>query len=198
MSEARVQSTSEAEAATLRTRRFTVAEYHLMLDAGVLHEDDRVELLEGAIVEMSPQGEKHMRVITRLTRAFARQLGDEFQVRPQGPLTLGDSEPEPDLAIVRSEDAVSAEEHPRRAVLAVEVATSSLVPDRTVKSRIYARAGILEYWLVDVGGRCVEIRRGPDQDTARYRSVETLKAPGALTSPPALTGFSFQVADLFD
>ncbi len=168
-----------------------------MVDAGVLREDERVELLEGNIVSMSPQSEAHMRVIVRLNRILTRSLDDAYQVRPQGPLTLPDSEPEPDVAVVRAADAASTEVHPARALLVVECSGDSLSYDRTVKARIYARAGIPEYWIVNVQARSVEIRREPDPATARYASFATVGIEGTL-APVALPGLTIAVASLFD
>ena len=168
-----------------------------MLDAGILGEDDRVELLEGAIVEMSPQDERHARVIQRLNRALVRALGDAFVVRPQLPLTFADSEPEPDLAVVRAEDAASADQHPSRASLVVEVSRASLAHDRSVKARVYARAGIPELWIVNTVDRVIEVHRDPDVVDARYRTVLTV-AKEATLAPAILPGFSALVATLFD
>ena len=100
-----------------------------MIEAGILGDDERVELLVGEIVQMSPQEKPHARAIAKLNRWFAQALGDEFVVRPQLPLTLADSEPEPDLAIVRADDEAAAERHPRTALLVIEVADSKLVID---------------------------------------------------------------------
>jgi Uma2 family endonuclease len=160
--------------------RFTVGDYHRMLEAGILGEDDPVELLDGVIVEMSPQAAAHARIITRLTRLLVLSLGDSFDVRPQLPLTLDEqSEPEPDLAVVRAE-LVPPGEHPHHALLVVEVASSSLARDRTVKARLYARASIPEYWLVDAERECIEVYRDPDATEGRYGSMETLSGEDVL------------------
>ncbi len=129
-------------------RRFTVAEYHRMIDTEILDEDEHVELLEGEIVQMSPQEKPHARATRKLTRWFNQALGDDYAVRPRLPLTLPDSEPEPDLAIGRAEDEATADRHPNTALLVVEIADSSARYDLVVKSRIYAKAGVPEYWLV--------------------------------------------------
>jgi Uma2 family endonuclease len=171
-------------------RKITVDEYHRMIDAGILDEDEHVELLEGAIVRVSPQKRPHARVIQRLTRHLNRTLGDAFEVMPQLPLTLGDfSEPEPDLAVVRAEDARSNEEHPRTALLVVEVARSTLNKDRNLKAALYARFGIAEYWIVNLKDACVEVYRDPDTRAGRYRTASTLSLDDTLTceSVPGLT-----------
>lgn len=184
-------------AEAVRTRLFSVAEYHRLVEAGILDEDDHVELLEGVIVQLSPQSERHARVIQRLTALFVKAAGDRLMVRPQLPLTLADSEPEPDIAVVRIEDAASPDEHPTHAVLVVEVSSVSLAHDRNVKARIYARAGIPEYWLVNLVESCVEVHRDPDPALARYREISKLASREALVTP-ALSGFSLEVGALFD
>ncbi len=167
-----------------------------MVDAGILGEDDRVELLEGQIVEVSPQGERHARVIQTLNRLLVRGPGDDYVVRPQLPLTLADSEPEPDLAVVRREDAASTDEHPAQAVLVVEVSGGSLAYDRTVKARVYARTAIPEFWIVDLDTRQVEVCRDPDPHEGGYRSRFNADSDAAL-SPAGLPGLTIPVAALF-
>lgn len=178
--------------------RLSLDQYHGMIAAGVLGEDDRVELLEGVLVDMSPQSAGHAFVIQTLNLALARALPRGFVVRPQLPLTLasGESEPEPDLAVVRATDATSSERHPATALLVVEVAAESLAKDQTVKARLYARAGIPEYWIVDVAARAVEVRRDPDAEAGTWGSVARLTAPAELTSA-LLPGFRIAVGELF-
>ena len=141
-----------------------------MIDSGILDEDEHVELLEGEIVQMSPQEKPHARATSRLTRWVTRFLGDEYAVRCQLPLTLPDSEPEPDLAIVRTREEDTADRHPRTALLVIEVADSSARYDLSVKARIYARAGIPEFWLVLVQQRTIEVLRDPDEVAGVYAS----------------------------
>ena len=181
----------------VRPRPFAVAEYHRMIDAGILGEDEHVELLEGEIVEMSPQEKRHARALSKLNRWFARTLADDHVVRPQLPLTLPDSEPEPDLAVVRLDDETAADRHPQWALLVVEVADSSARRDLLVKSRIYARAGIPEYWLVLVHQRAIEIFRDPDAASGDYRSRVTVSGDATVT-PVAFGGPVIQIQELFD
>ena len=180
-----------------RQRRFSVAEYHRMIEAGILGEDEHVELLEGEIVQMSPQEPPHARATHRLTRLFNRSLGDQYIVRPQLPLTLRDSEPEPDLAIVRAEDETSAKRHPTTALLVVEVADSSVRYDLFVKARIYARARIPEYWLVVVRKRLIEVLRDPDPKTGAYRAHFRASVKDIL-NPLRLPRVELRVRSLFD
>lgn len=182
----------------LSPRPFSVADYHRMIDAGILAEDERVELLEGVIVLMSPQKDPHAHAIEELTFALARQIDDRHRLRCQLPLTLGeDSEPEPDLAVVlaRGKDR-PASGHPRSALLVIEVAGDSLRKDRLVKSRLYARAAIPEYWIVNLEDRCLEVYRDPDPESGVYRS--SLKVlPGDEARSSGVDGVRLKVSDLF-
>jgi len=156
-------------------RRIHVSEYHRMVEAGILSEDDRVELLEGVLVAMPPMGEPHAWTIQELTHRLARALPDGYRVRPQLPVTLGDySEPQPDLAVIMLEPSDRRTEHPESALLVIEVAVSSLRYDRLAKGPVYARWGIPEYWIVDVEGRAVEVYTEPDRAAAAYRHVARL------------------------
>jgi len=187
----------EAPLASVGTpHRFSVDAYHRMLESGILDEDDHVELLEGVIVEMSPQGAAHARIITRLNKLLVLSLGDAFDVRPQVPLTLdGQSEPEPDIAVVPA-NAAARDEHPHHALLVVEVASASLARDRDVKARLYARASIPEYWLVDADKSCIEVYRDPDAVQGRYRSRE-VRSGGDVLECRSLPGVSLPLSRIF-
>src|SRR5262245_6578569 len=149
-------ASAEDTALVLDPRRFTVDEYHRLIAAGILDEDERVELLEGVITSMSPQGVPHSRCIRWLNRLLARTLGSDYELFVQLPLTLGDrNEPEPDLAVVRTLD-VPRDRHPSTAMLVIEIAGASRRRDQKVKARIYAQASIAEYWIVDVDTQVVE------------------------------------------
>jgi len=152
-------------AITVARRRFSVAEYHRMAEAGILAYKERVELIEGEIVHMTPIGRRHMACVDRFTRFFVQGLGDRAIVRVQGSLRLDDrSEPEPDLAILRPRADFYAESDagPADALLLVEVADTSEHYDRQVKVPLYARAGIPEVWLVDLTAATVTAYRRPD------------------------------------
>ena len=171
----------------------SVREYHRLIEAGVLDEDDHVELIEGRIVEMTPQSEPHAQVITRLNRVLTRALPDDYEVRPQLPLTFDTSEPEPDLAVVDARH--SADEHPRTAFLVIEVGVTSVVRDVGTKKRIYARADVKEYWTIDVSARTVTVHRHPDGDD--YRSVSTHTADHVV-SARSVPDVTVAVSSLFD
>jgi Uma2 family endonuclease len=180
-----------------RQRRITLDEYHRMVEAGILGEDEHVELVDGMLVAMTPQGRAHARVIQRLTRLLLRTLGDDLEVLPQLPLTLpDDSEPEPDLAVVRAEDAQSGEHHPRTALLVIEVAGDSLRFDRGSKAALYARSGIPEYWIVNLAESTVEVHREADPQAGAYRS-KTVVPAGRDLAAASVPGLSIEVATLF-
>jgi Uma2 family endonuclease len=177
-------------------RRLTVEEYHRMIEAGILAEDEHVELLEGVIVAMSPQSEPHAYCIQWLNRLLIERLPKEYTVRPQMPLALGKrNEPEPDLAVVRT-DAGSRNRRPTTALLVIEVSLDSLRRDRRVKAAVYARAAIPEYWIVDVAAEAIEVFTEPDTASGAYRRTQTITKTETLTSE-ALPQISFPVAELF-
>jgi Putative restriction endonuclease len=160
-----------------RLHRFDAATYNEMVASGAL-EGEPVELLEGWLVDvMSPQSPGHAVVITRLTRHF-RTAQAWLQV--QLPLEIPpDSEPEPDLALL--EDEPLPDRHPRAALLVVEVAVSSHAEDRGVKARLYAKAGVPTYWLVDVPGKAVEVRTAPGSDA--YDRCDVYASDSPVPSP---------------
>lgn len=151
-------------------RLFTVDEFQQMADAGILGDDDRVELLAGQIVEMTPIGSRHASCVDRLARAMHQHAGSSFIVRIQSPIRLDQhSEPQPDVAVLRFRHDFYRDAHPRPAdvLLVVEVAETSAQTDRVEKVPLYARAGIPEVWIVDLGGRLVEVYREPSSDGYR-------------------------------
>jgi Uma2 family endonuclease len=185
-----------AMAVQLLRRRFTVAEYHKMAEAGILSEDDRVELLEGEIVAMSPIGSRHAGLVNRLTRLFSQRAGDQVIVSVQNPIRLGEhSEPHPDLALLRPRADFYASSHPgpEDVLLIVEVADTSAAVDREVKVPLYARWGVPEVWVVDLGGERVEVYRQPG--VGGYEQRLTL-ARGDVVSPQAFSELRLAVADL--
>ena len=168
-----------------------------MIEAGILVEDERVQLVDGVLVAMTPQGAPHALVIQRLTNLLARALGEEFAVRPQLPLTLGDeSEPEPDLAVVRAAEARSRTRHPGTALLVIEVAGESLRLDRQSKAALYARSGIPEYWIVNLADARVEVHRDPDPVLGSYRMTFS-RMPGETLIAGSVSGIHVEVAALF-
>jgi len=155
-------------------RLFTVDEYHQMGETGILSEDDRVELIDGEIIEMSPIGRRHAACVDRLTRLFVTRLGKSAIVRVQNPILLTPrSEPQPDLALLWPRDDFYASGHPQPAdiLLVVEVAETSASFDREVKMPRYAQAAVPEAWLVDLSAGRVEVYRNPG--AGGYEHLET-------------------------
>jgi Uma2 family endonuclease len=154
--------------ATLAERLFTVEEFERIVEIGIFGEDERVELIEGRIVQMNPIGDDHAWNVTRLSGIFAR--GADVIVSVQNPVRLGDRiAPQPDLAILRPDARQNRKPEPADILLLVEVADSSLAYDREVKSQLSARAGIPEFWIVDINGERIEAYRDPSP--AGYRSM---------------------------
>jgi Uma2 family endonuclease len=150
-------------AALLPVRRFTVDQYHRMIETGILGENDRVELVNGWIVEMSPIGPPHMTSVSLIFAALQERLPAGWIVRVQGPVTLQTGEPEPDLVVARGSLRDYRDRHPGVSDIGmvIEVADASLQFDRVQKRMQYATAGIPVYWIVNLINRCVEVRRIP-------------------------------------
>jgi Uma2 family endonuclease len=148
-------------------RRFTVDEYHQMIDAGILDETDRVELLEGYVVLKMPRNPPHDGTIQIVRRRLTVALPSGWDIRIQSAITLPDSEPEPDLAVVRGDERSYLSRHPGAADvgLAVEVADTSLQRDRDDKGRIYAQVGIPTYWIINLVAHQVEVYTQPSGPT---------------------------------
>lgn len=177
-------------------RRFTVDEYHRMLAGGILAEDDRVELIDGEIIEMAPIGSRHAACVKRLNALFSRYIGDRAVIGIQDPVRLGDySEPQPDLVLLRPRPDYYAGGHPgpEDILLLVEVAESSGEYDRQVKLPLYARHGVREVWLVDLAGEAVEVYREPGP--AGYRVVRRA-GRGETVSPGARPDLALAVDDI--
>ena len=163
-------------------RLFTREEYHRMAEVGILKPTDRVELIQGEIIEMSPPGRRHIAFVNNLNRLLVRRLGDRAIVSVQNPVVLTeDTEPQPDLAICRVRPVPYKEREPHAddVVLLIEVADTSLRYDRSTKVRLYAGAGVPEYWLVDCTAESVEVFRTPGAEG--YRDVGRVAGEGSLT-----------------
>ncbi len=180
----------------LQRRLFTADEYHRMAEAGVLGEDDRVELVDGEIVEMSPIGSPHAACVDRLNVLLQRLGGVQGIVRVQSPIRLNaHSEPQPDLSILRHRADFYAAAHPtpEDVLLVVEVADTSLRYDRDVKIPLYARAGIAEAWLVDLLNGSVDIFTQPSE--RGYQQSRRVGRDARMTSP-ALPSATLLVSDI--
>ena len=171
--------------------RMSVAEYHRAGETGVLSED--VELLRGIVVTKMAKSPLHEFIAHQLLKLLLALVPGGFEVRHEAPLTMRDSEPEPDLSVVRGRPEDWTTAHPSTAQLVIEVAVSSAVMDEG-KGEIYAEAGIPEYWLVRAEARAVDIYREPTREG--YRSKVTLTTSDALQCA-SLPGVAFPVADIF-
>ncbi len=173
-----------------RRRLFTRDEYYKCAEMGIFDPDERLELIEGEILrKVSPQARPHMAAITRAMRTLQAAFGPDYHIMPQGPMNVSEySEPEPDLLVVRGLEE-DYPEHPRGsdATLVVEVSNSTLRFDRRRKAALYARAGVVEYWVVSLPERCLHVHRGP-RATGEYAEVmklaegESIAPLGALNS----------------
>lgn len=184
----------------LTVRRWTRSEYERLVELGAF-ERDSIELLGGQLVVAEPQSAHHAGSIRRADYTLRAALPAGWVVSVQSPVSLDDdSEPEPDLAVApgRPEDYLRA--HPAAPVLVVEVAESSLAFDRRVKGSLYARAGIPDYWIVNLVDRVLEVYRDPEPESSApygwaYRSRVTLAAP-AIVGPGGRRGVQVPVAGL--
>jgi len=182
-------------------RRWTRLEYERLIEHGFFQPGDPVELVGGALIVAEPQGSTHFTSIQLVDEALRAGFGRGWVVRVQGPIALDDeSEPEPDVAVVpgRPRDYVSA--HPARPVLVVEISESSLALDREVKGSLYARAGVTDYWIINLVDRVVEVYRDPaPEPSARhgwhYTLVRTVAPPDSV-APLAVPGALIPVSDL--
>jgi Uma2 family endonuclease len=176
-------------------RRFDVDEYHAMVRAGILMEGDRVELIDGEIVEMHSIGSRHLSCVMRLTRLLVTTLAQHADVSIQGSLRLDRySEPEPDVVVLRrrDDDYAAALPEPPDTLLVIEVADTSLAYDRDVKLPLYARARVPEVWIVDLDARAVEVHTQPDADG--YGQCERITS-GEI-SPTSLPEVAVEVGDI--
>ncbi len=162
--------------------RFTREQYHEMAKSGILHEDDRVELLEGRVVVMSPIGKRHAFVVRRLNNLLAQRLSGRALVDPQNPLALGEEgEPEPDLMILKAHPSDYADRlpGPDDVLLLIEVADSSVDADKEVKIPLYAKYAVPEVWLIDLSEEIVEVYTHPTQ--SGYSRTKRLHSDDELT-----------------
>jgi Uma2 family endonuclease len=172
-------------------RRFTVHDYHRMGEAGILHEDDRVELIEGQIVEMAAIGTRHFACVNQLNRLLVRGVGDAAIVSVQNPVRLDEhTEPQSDLTVIRARDYRESLPMPEDVLLLIEVSDTTLSYDRGVKLPLYARAGIPEVWIVDLAGEVIERHTDPAEDS--YRTFKRARR-GETIEPVTLPEMALRV-----
>jgi Uma2 family endonuclease len=175
---------------------FTVDEYHRMSQAGILSDDDRVELIEGEIIKMSPIGKLHASCVKRLNAILNRRVGQFAIISVQDPIQLNEhSEPEPDIALLKLRDDYYSQQLPtaKDVVLIIEVADTSVEYDRNVKLPLYARAGIAESWLANLPAEKVEVHSEPVNGI--YQQVRELRR-GDSISPEALPTLALKVEEI--
>lgn len=185
----------------VRTRRWTRAEYERLIDLGVVQTGNHVELIGGELMVAEPQGAEHYTAIRRSAKALEAAFGPGWEVRTQGPIGLDDeSEPEPDVAVVPGSPDDYRSAHPSHAVLTLEVAQSSLGIDRERKGSLYARAGLTDYWVLNLVDRVLEVYREPTAEAGapygwRYARREVIAQSGRV-APLARPSVAVAVADL--
>jgi Uma2 family endonuclease len=178
--------------------RLSVADFQRMIYAGILHEDERIELIVGDLINMAPIGSEHASVIDWLTRMLILATGQSAIVRVQSPLLLDDySQPQPDVLVLQAREDFYRHAHPRPddVLLLIEVADTSVRFDRDVKIPLYAKCGVPEVWLLDLGKKCVEVYRGPQPEIGRYREM-AVHTQGYLV-PERLPTLTVEVERLF-
>lgn len=183
-------------AVQLVRRSFTVEEYHRMAQAGILVEDDRVELIQGEIVTMAPIGSRHQACVDCFTELLSPQVARRAILRVQGPVRLGEySEPQPDVALLKPQADFYARGHPRSedVLLVIEVTENSATYDREVKLPLYARAGLPEVWLVNLAEERIEVYQKPRSQG--YEGVQHL-GRGQHVAPQALPDLELAVGDV--
>lgn len=176
--------------------RFTVRDYHRMVDAGILNEDSRVELIRGRIVDMAAVGSPHIVAVIRLTRLLIAAIGDRGVVSVQNPVRVDDgSEPQPDFAVLPpgADDFGAPTPRASEVLLLIEVADSSLREDREIKAELYAEAGVAEYWIVNLVDQVFEVHRRPS--AGRYQDVRPVGRGGDVEIA-LLPGVRLSVAEL--
>ena len=187
---------SISDAVTLRKRKFDVDEYHRLGDAGILHEDDRIELIEGELVEMAPIGGEHATIVSALNMTLARQCDASQLVHVQNPLRLDrTSEPQPDLVLARFVRGSRDVPNFKDALLVIEVSDSTYNYDRKIKAPLYARAGVPELWIVDCQNRRVEIHADAKGDG--YSNI-TIADDSVTLTPRLADNIKVRLADLWD
>lgn len=179
---------------SVRRYRWTRGDYDRVVDAGGFGPEDRIELLDGELWEMTPQGSRHALTCELLLRTMIKVFGDDVSVRGQSPIALDPvSAPEPDVAVMRGAPRDHAASHPAEALLLIEVSESSLSHDRGRKLAAYARNAVPEYWLIDLHAEKLQVYREPQGDA--YSSVQILSR-GDTVSPLHAPNAAIAVADI--
>jgi len=192
----RRRSMMDAAVKPYTVRKFTVEEYYKLAEAGILSEDDLVELIDGEIVVRSPISSRHAACVDRLAWLFSDKVRGQAIIRVQNPVRLsGHSEPEPDVALLKPRDDFYSSGHPgpEDVLLIIEVTETSLQYDKEVKLPLYARYRIPEVWLIDLENGRIEVHSGPEG--GRYRSVKAFKR-GSRLAPKGLPGVELAAEEI--
>ncbi|MGI0015378.1 MAG: Uma2 family endonuclease [Nitrososphaera sp.] len=186
----------QTDASTVYQRhRWTVEEYHRLGEVGIFREDDRVELIEGEIIEMPPIGSKHADCVDRLAAQLIKSVGDQHRVRVQNPLQLGQyGEPEPDIAIVKNKNYFEAHPDAPDVLLIIEVADTTLRYDWDIKVPLYARHGIPEVWIIDLEDQRLHLFCKPS--ISSYQEMVTFEQP-SMMAPVQLPECKVDLTGLF-
>jgi Uma2 family endonuclease len=185
----------------VKTHHWSRAEYDRLIEMGFFQPRDPIELIGGQLIVAEPQGSYHFTAVRAVEEVLRVAFGSGWDVRGQGPVALDDeSEPEPDVAVVPGSFRDYVAGHPSRPALVVEVSESSLAFDRHHKGSVYARAGLADYWILNLVDRDLEVYRDPVRDPAaafgwRYGATHTF-GPESFISPLALPGARIRVVDL--
>ena len=181
---------------TTKMHLWTVKEYHKIIDYGILTPESRVELLEGRIIEMNPQRAPHAATTQRTSDYLKAQLNQQVYIRMQLPITLSNSEPEPDIAVVKIDPLFYGIHHPtpQEIFFLIEISDTTLKIDRQEKALIYAKANIPEYWILDVSNRQVYVCRHPT--TKGYQS-ETILSDNGVINPLNFPSVSLSLTEMF-
>lgn len=159
-----------------KRRLITLVEYHKMIESGILGPKDKIELINGQILHMSPIGSKHQAMVDKLTQLFIILFKDEVIVRTQGPISIPElSEPEPDITLLKPKADFYADQHPgpQDIYLVVEVSDTTLEFDRNEKLALYAKAGIPEYWIINLAAQQIECYTQPQGKLYKYCTFAT-------------------------
>ncbi|MBD2626639.1 Uma2 family endonuclease [Trichormus variabilis] len=182
---------------SLVRHQFTVQQYHQMAESGILSENDRIELIRGEMIDMSPIGTKHAGCVLFLTNLLALLLGGRALINVQNPVELDEtSEPQPDIALLKPRQDFYRTSHPQPEdiFLLIEVADTTIIYDREVKISLYAEANISEVWLVDVNQEIIEVYRNPLQGI--YQDVQKL-VKNQVLSILAFSDITINVSEIF-
>ena len=188
-----VEETTQVE---MKRRRFTVADFLRLAEIGFLADDERVELIRGEIIEMSSISEGHASTVMRLVSLLSRMFGQRALLSVQNPVQLDDATlPQPDVVLLRPRDDFYGQRHPgpEDTLLLIEVSDTTLTYDRRVKTALYSAAGVMEYWIINLQKRQIEVYREPQSEG--YRTM-TRYAPGETLSPLAFPEVQLDITEI--